>query len=118
MGRGAVFVLAVAAGLAVAGCEITVCELNEEDNVCDDDGDCLLAYCGTNCCPCEIPVSRRQFESTYCMVEASEGFDAARRECREARETVCEDVDCRGTTVCPRPTRARCDGGHCVGAYD
>lgn len=108
---------ALAAGLAIAGCEVTVCELPESENVCSGDSDCLLAYCGTNCCPCEIPVSRRQFEGTYCMVDVRDGFEAARRECREARETICEGVVCTGLTACPHPTRARCDGGRCVAGY-
>jgi hypothetical protein len=109
---------ALLAALALSGCEITVCELPEEDNVCDDDADCLLAFCGTNCCPCEMVVSRRQLEGTYCMVPVAEGFEAAREECREARETVCEGVSCTGLSACPHPRRARCDGGRCVAAYD
>ena len=103
---------------ATAGCDITVCELDERDNTCEDDGDCLLAFCGTNCCPCELVASRRQFDSTYCMVEVGEGFDTARRECQEARETICEGVVCTGAVACPHPTRARCDEGRCVPAYD
>lgn len=112
--------VALAVALAAAGCDlsITVCELPERDNVCDGDGDCLLAYCGVSCCPCELVASRRQFEGTYCMVEVGEGFEAARRECREARETSCEGVSCTGAAVCPHPSRAACRDGRCVAAYD
>jgi hypothetical protein len=102
----------------VAGCEpdITVCELPEELNTCEDDNDCLLAYCGVNCCPCEVVASREQFEETYCMVDIVEGFDRARTYCEEARDTVCDGVDCIGTP-CPHPRGAACDGGQCVAVY-
>jgi hypothetical protein len=100
------------------GCDldITVCELPESDNVCEGDSDCLLVYCGVECCPCERVASRRQLEGTYCMVPVEEGFEAARRECREAREKSCEDADC-GLGVCPHPRSAVCEDGMCVAAY-
>lgn len=102
-----------------AGCdpEITVCELPEELNVCEDDDDCLLVYCGVNCCPCEVVASRDQFEETYCMVDIVEGFDRARSYCEEARDTVCDDVSCTGANPCPHPRDAACDDGHCVAVY-
>lgn len=104
----------------IAGCdpEITVCELPEELNVCEVDDDCLLVYCGVNCCPCEVVASRDQFEETYCMVDIVEGFDRARSYCEEARETVCDpDGSCTGANPCAHPRDAACDDGHCVAAY-
>jgi hypothetical protein len=99
--------------------DITVCELPEEDNVCSGPEDCMLLYCGVECCPCPRPASRRQFEGTYCMVPIEEGVSAARQECREAREKNCDGVECRGLTACPSPpTRAACRDGRCQAAYD
>jgi len=110
-------VLTLAALLLVfAGCDpdISVCELPEELNVCEDDGDCLLVYCGVNCCPCEIAASQDQFDETYCMVRVEDGFEAARRHCEEARDTACEGVSCTGVNACPHPTAAVCDDGRCT----
>ncbi len=100
--------------ISLAGCgRQGACELREEDNVCEDDSDCLLAYCGVSCCPCELAVSRRQFEGTYCMATVTEGFEVARDLCEEARDLACEDVSCTGANACPHPTRAVCEGGRC-----
>jgi hypothetical protein len=103
--------------LCLLGCEpdITVCELPEELNTCESDDDCLLAYCGIDCCGCERVASERQFDETYCMVRFEDGPDTARRQCQEARDTVCDDVTCIGTTACAHPTRAECnDAGRCI----
>jgi hypothetical protein len=105
-------------GLAVTvGCDpdISVCELPEDLNVCDGDGDCLLAYCGIDCCECERVASVRQFDETYCMATVDDGYETARRQCQEARDTVCGDGAC--TSPCPHPTRAACEDGHCVARY-
>lgn len=113
------WVVALWCGLACASAcrDITVCELPDEDNQCSADSDCLLVFCGVSCCPCERVASRRQFEGTYCMVIVDKGFDAARRQCTEAREKTCDGVVCTGVQACPHPLGARCEGGRCVAAY-
>jgi hypothetical protein len=103
--------------VTVPGCDpdVSVCELPEELNVCENDDDCLIAYCGIDCCSCERVASVQQFDETYCMARFDEGYAAARSLCQEARDTVCGDGAC--TTPCPHPHRAACDGGRCVAAY-
>ncbi len=99
--------------LLLASCQREgACYLPEEDNRCSGDDDCLLAYCGVSCCPCEIAVSRTQFENTFCMATIADGFEIARDSCEEARETVCDGVSCMDQP-CPHPTRAVCDEGLC-----
>jgi hypothetical protein len=95
------------------GCDtsdVTVCELPEELNTCAGDGDCSLAYCGVECCPCERVASRRQLDETYCM---GDEFGIAREACEEARTLACGGVDCLASP-CPHPTRAACESGRCV----
>jgi hypothetical protein len=100
--------------LLLAGCgREGACELPEGDNTCEGDGDCLLAYCGVSCCPCELAVSRTQFEGTYCMATVEEGFEIARDLCQEARDLACDGVSCSGASACPHPTRAVCEDGRC-----
>lgn len=100
--------------LSLTGCgREGACELPEEDNLCDGDGDCLLAYCGVSCCACEVAVSRRQFEGTYCMATVDQGFEVARDLCEEARDMVCDGVSCGGASACPHPVRAVCEEGRC-----
>jgi hypothetical protein len=105
------------AALAAAGCEpdISVCELPDELNTCENDDDCLIAYCGIDCCRCERVASTRQFDETYCMATLADGYEAARSLCQEARDTVCSGEPC--TNPCPHPQRAVCDGGRCVAGY-
>lgn len=98
------------------GCDaddISVCELPESLNTCEGDDDCLLVYCGVECCPCERVASRRQLDETYCM---DDRFDFAREACEEARQQVCEGVSCIDNP-CPHFAGARCEGGICVAAY-
>ena len=103
-----------AALLLLGGCDREgACELHDEDNVCSGDGDCLLAYCGVNCCPCELAISQRQFDGTYCLASVTEGFAIARDRCQEARDLSCEGFSCTGANPCPHPTRAVCEDGHC-----
>lgn len=94
-------------------CDVTVCEYKEEDNVCEDNDDCLIAYCGVDCCACEAVLSTRQFESTYCM---SRSYQEARGLCADAREKSCENMDC-GITACPHPPAAKCEDGKCIPDY-
>ena len=99
--------------LLVSGCDrsdISVCELPDDLNTCEDDSDCVLVYCGVECCPCERVASRRQLDETYCM---GDDFGVARQACEEARELACDGVDCMANP-CPHPTRAVCDNGICV----
>lgn len=119
--RSAVIVGGLSALLALtAACdpEVSVCELPENLNTCESNGDCLLAYCLINCCPCPVAVSQRQYDETYCMtaVDDVDDYDVAREYCEEARERVCEDVSCTDNP-CPYFNRAVCEDGICVAGY-
>jgi len=100
------------AGVASCDLDINVCDLREADNSCSDDDDCVLVLCGVSCCACELVASRRQLDEAYCMVEAREGLAAARDRCQEARDTICDSVNC-SLEPCPHPTAAVCEAGRC-----
>lgn len=91
-------------------CNPSVCEYKEEDNVCKGDEDCLIAYCGVDCCACPVILSKKQFNSTYCMAES---YSEARGLCKEAREKRCEDVDC-SSQICPHPKGTKCENNKCI----
>lgn len=110
----AVIMIVCAFFLSLSCDDITVCELPESLNTCEGHDECFLVYCGVECCPCKRVASENQFDETYCMVKIEDGFDAARRQCQEAREKSCDGVECGGIAACPQPVKAECREGRCV----
>lgn len=111
LARGAV-ALAFAAGIALAqaGCppDLPVCDPDPADNVCFGDGDCVLAYCATDCCNCPVAYSRRQLDGTWCLTEY--GTTPPIADCLQGRTERCAG---HAPCVCAYNVEAWCDAGHC-----
>jgi hypothetical protein len=106
--------LGFAAGLGLgwgsAGCigEIRVCEIDPADNVCGGDGDCVLAYCATDCCPCPNAYSASQVGRTYCLTRQGE---TPLTECLTGRQSRCGESPFCGP--CVYDIEPWCNGGRC-----
>lgn len=101
--------LCLLVGPAAAGCigDIRVCDIRAEENVCSDDGDCVMAYCATDCRPCANAYAARQVDSTYCLTRQGE---TSIPECHEGK-----DERCRGALppVCAHGVEPFCNAGKC-----
>jgi len=101
----------VVAALLAAGCiPDKLCDTVEKDNTCEDNGDCVRAFCAADCDTCTKVYSEKQADRAYCLV--IEGDDIPSR-CREAYE----DLNCESTIppLCPEEgAEARCVDGKCV----
>ncbi len=95
----------------VAGCiPDKLCESVEKDNTCEDNGDCVRAFCAVDCDHCTKVYSEKQADRAYCLI--IEGDDIPSR-CREAYE----DLNCESTIppLCPEEgAEAHCVEGKCV----
>lgn len=96
--------------IAGAGCipdEIRVCDVRPEENTCSGDGDCVLAFCATDCWPCPNAYSVRQVEATWCLTLQG---NTPLVDCEKGK-----DERCRGTirTPCAYGIEPYCNAGRC-----
>ena len=96
------------AALSFAGCPSDrVCNPDPAHNTCSGNGDCVLAYCATDCWPCPRVYAQAQVDETWCLTRA---VDTPLPDCREGWSDRCA-----GTTepICVRSIEAWCNAGKC-----
>lgn len=96
---------------SLGSCDIPdkICEVDEEDNTCSSEDDCVVAYCASDCTICSAVYSRKQVEEAYCLTPV-DGSPNSR--CREAAESLCQPTSLPST--CPRYIVPACQEGKCV----
>ena len=91
-----VFMTALA-GLCACTIPDKICEVDREDNTCNSDSDCVIAYCAADCTICPAVYSRKQVDEAWCLTPIDE---SPRDRCVEAAESVCSVSSL--PAVCPR----------------
>ena len=97
------------AGMSCAGCPgDRVCNPDPADNTCSGDGDCVLAYCATECWYCPRVYSMTQVDDTWCLTPLLTTTPIV--DCLEGRAERCAGVP---EPACVRNIEAWCNAGKC-----